>query len=955
LLAVGALIGAGVVLVTSLQSTTTSYTRLNSQNNAIAIMRSVQNAENAIVNEPEFTLSVDPATPGDQFAVALDVVAPATFRSGGSNSNRDALHPGLTLTSQLYEIQTRGTAPAQTILTFDLASNSGNMDRMDIYGWYAEEAQWRFMPSSHSNDQIIVRTDAVPDRVGVFQAALVDPIIVTQLDFNQSIQAANAQIIDVLKPVGMQPALPNTPQRTLIGNLAGGFELNTGYDTMPILRNYADLRAIDAQTVQAIISDDALRDEHISQISSLVAAGNFDGVFIDYRNLTTADQAAFSAFMHMLGTELRRNNAKLGVLLPAPQNVDGQWDTQGYDWASIGQAVDYLQVDLTIDPTSFTPGADRYVEALFRWATSQVQRYKIIGGISARSIQETNGEFTPISYDAALAPLGDVVIAEGSTLTPGSEITLTLDGFDALPGEDTLINAPFIDYFNTDGSLATRMWLTTARALHFRLDRLTPFSIGGAALPDLLTDELADGLLIAVQDYKNRRAVEDDTDDNTLQLQWRVLDEKDNSLIREFTTGFNDVIRLTLQDIEGDYTVQVNITNGRTSRPRDGVAIALYQPTITPTPVPTGTPRPTATPTPTLIPVVPTINPAGNAPIGMTPIGGGNNVNFGTGPIAPPVGGGIDLTGFEYGGHVTNAGSTRAAEAMRSAGMTWMKVQIRYGPGETTDVAQSNIQSARSQGFKILLGVVGSPNDMRAGGDAFIDGFVNWLGAVAALGPDAIEVWNEPNLGREWPSGQINGASYANLLARSYNAIKSANPNVIVISGAPAPTGAQDAFPGNVVNDDVYLTQMMSAGFLDYTDCVGVHYNEGLVTGSARSGDPRGDDYYTRYLPRLLERYTEITGGRKPFCITELGYLTADGYGPLPNAFAWARGMSVRQQAAFLADAAAFTSRSGRVRLMIVWNIDFTNYDANDPMAGYAIIRPGGGCPACAALAAASR
>jgi Fe-S cluster biogenesis protein NfuA len=34
---------------------------------------------------------------------------------------------------------------------------------------------------------------------------------------------------------------------------------------------------------------------------------------------------------------------------------------------------------------------------------------------------------------------------------------------------------------------------------------------------------------------------------------------------------------------------------------------------------------------------------------------------------------------------------------------------------------------------------------------------------------------------------------------------------------------------------------------------------------------------------------------------------------------------------------------------MIVFNVDFTLYGA-DPQAGYAIVRPGGSCPACSAL-----
>ena len=70
----------------------------------------------------------------------------------------------------------------------------------------------------------------------------------------------------------------------------------------------------------------------------------------------------------------------------------------------------------------------------------------------------------------------------------------------------------------------------------------------------------------------------------------------------------------------------------------------------------------------------------------------------------------------------------------------------------------------------------------------------------------------KPNLDREWPNGQIDGGRYTQLLAAAFNSIKSANSNVIVISGAPAPTGAEAAFPGAVVNDDRFMQQMANAG-----------------------------------------------------------------------------------------------------------------------------------------------
>ncbi len=109
---------------------------------------------------------------------------------------------------------------------------------------------------------------------------------------------------------------------------------------------------------------------------------------------------------------------------------------------------------------------------------------------------------------------------------------------------------------------------------------------------------------------------------------------------------------------------------------------------------------------------------------------------------------------------------------------------------------------------------------------------------------------------------------------------------------------------------------------------------------------PRSE-HYTRYFFGMLNLYYSTLG--KPLCFTELGYLTPEGYGTLPAGFSWAQNTTVAQQAAWLAEAAVLASQSGKVRLMIIFNVDFTVW-GDDPQAGYAIIRPGGGCPACDAL-----
>lgn len=351
-----------------------------------------------------------------------------------------------------------------------------------------------------------------------------------------------------------------------------------------------------------------------------------------------------------------------------------------------------------------------------------------------------------------------------------------------------------------------------------------------------------------------------------------------------------------------------------------------------------------------VLPVLDATAPTGGgaqAPAAGDTNGASNTPDGDSGPAqAPPppiaIAGSLP-TGFQLGGQVRGL-SQGTIDALRRADMTWIKRQAFAGDGG----ALGMINEAHANGFRILLSVIGDKNAVLDPG--YQDSYAGYVAQLAAAGADAIEVWNEQNIDREWPQGAIDPARYVQLLAKAFNAIKAANPNTMVISGALAPTGAEGAFGlDRVWNDDRYVAGMAAAGAGRYADCIGVHYNEGIVGPRQRSGDPRGDNYPTRYFDTMLARGTAGLG--KPACFTEIGYLTPEGYGPLPGSFGWAGNTSASQQAQWLAEAAARAAASGRVRLMIVFNVDF-DYYGEDPQAGFAMIRPGGACPACDALGA---
>jgi LysM repeat protein len=316
----------------------------------------------------------------------------------------------------------------------------------------------------------------------------------------------------------------------------------------------------------------------------------------------------------------------------------------------------------------------------------------------------------------------------------------------------------------------------------------------------------------------------------------------------------------------------------------------------------------------------------------------------GGGSVPPPPPPPADTGAWELGGQVS---AFSAADQMKQAGMFWVKRQVKWTPGATA--SGDLIADAHNKGFKILLSVLGNPGDISGG--ANYDAYAAYVGELARLGADAIEVWNEMNIDREWPAGQISPASYTDLLRRAYTEIKAKNGGTLVITGAPAPTGAEGAFGlDHVWNDARYLNGLAAAGAANYADCIGVHYNEGIISPTQNSGDPR-DNYYTRYYAGMVAKYWSAFGGARKLCFTEIGYLTPEGFGPLPGAFGWAGNTTLAQQAQWLGQAASLAKNSGQVRLMIVFNVDFTLY-GDDPQAGFAIIRPGGACPACESLRA---
>jgi hypothetical protein len=111
--------------------------------------------------------------------------------------------------------------------------------------------------------------------------------------------------------------------------------------------------------------------------------------------------------------------------------------------------------------------------------------------------------------------------------------------------------------------------------------------------------------------------------------------------------------------------------------------------------------------------------------------------------------------------------------------------------------------------------IMGPPQNLQDLADFCSAVATRYKGRIAAY-----QVWNEPNLAREWGGSPPNPAGYVELLKACYGAIKQADPDAIVISAGLAPTTRSDnvAMP-----DTAFLKQMYAAGAQPYFDALGAH------------------------------------------------------------------------------------------------------------------------------------
>ncbi len=321
---------------------------------------------------------------------------------------------------------------------------------------------------------------------------------------------------------------------------------------------------------------------------------------------------------------------------------------------------------------------------------------------------------------------------------------------------------------------------------------------------------------------------------------------------------------------------------------------------------------------------------------------------------------------------------------VENLGLGWVKQQVQWAyfegnPGQMDwSGYDAVVDAANERGIKVMLSVVDAPHWSRTYFDDNVEGappddltrVADFLGRMVDRYQGrihAIEVWNEQNLDREWDTAEgVNAERYVEMLRLAYQAIKSRDPSIIVISGALSPVGASATDPNNparvVYMDDFnYFDAMVTAGFLSYCDCVGAHHNginmppnvawdEGYDDPEAQFRGPFDNPDHSWSFKSTLQGYHDrvvAAGSDKPLCLTEFGWATAEGFASYPPGFEFALDNTLAEQAQWDVEAFQLMRQWGFVRLAFLWNLNYSQLHGGlgeeSPNAPYGILDMNGG------------
>ena len=919
---------------------------------------------------------------------------------------------GLKAKSSLFLIDFRGSASQRATIQMPIPEAITAFERLKLVTW--RDGRWQTVPSTivRSALQIESRLDQVPDNLLLVQDDIsLLPDLTLLMDADQLPAPGIAH--EVVDQVGVAFSTLRGD-----GGLEGKIA-PVDTSSKPVLLGIGNTEAngtVRADLLINMLSSGGQLQNQSSSILDSVREFGFHGVYLNYGGLSLQPGVGpnFTAFAAGLAAELKADDPthRLIVQVERPRQVsEAEWDTLGYDWAGLAKFADQVVVPVLLEPEDFRPGSYPF-ESLLMYATGRIPRSKLTIALHANSVGVSDTQLAIMPFSSAIG------LMKGSLAVDvvGDNLMMQLDRSTLAeePRYDPILHQYTLTTRGAGGS--QKVYVGDATALRAKLGILARHNISNMVLDVSNSLDVDPAVWDAVAEFKSAPSELVVTPaEYRVEFDISLAGEDKAHLwapIEETNKAF------PLQE-PGTYQVEAFIAIGDQPFPgtdtRTVTVASLTEPTAQTLEKPILVPGPGSSIKAHRLPGDFNVVDDGLVQGATYDIVGRNRettwlqiefqsdlvgwimvldnrewiqggqllnrlpvISIAPDPVQPPAASpstaASALWGYGIQAHMLDGDISQAILSTKQLGFNWIKQQVQW---KIFEPQSGNInfekldwiraEADQQQGISILLSVLAAPDWAREPGfDPGVVGpprdnatFARFVGSLAARYCEssvrAIEVWNEQNLHYEWGNKPINAAEYVQLLKEASAAIRAACPSMLVVSGAPTPTGVRN--PEVAIDDLEYLKQMIQLGMLNYVDAVGAHpsgYNVpphatgqdycSIIadTGMANfnSGCPN-NPHRSFSFRSTMEGYRAAVAAVNPnipIWPTEFGWAVASP--PGHPQYGYALDNSYQEQAAWTVQAYQMMKDWGWVAAPILWNLNFRVIAQGTEREQWGIVNP---------------
>jgi len=403
----------------------------------------------------------------------------------GRSASMPGLPPGLAAASDYIEFETEEAVPVTIALQLTISVSNdailGFYSHLD--GRWQRIAESQVMPPQEFASQGCLASDsnsgsglvscgsfsAVPQNLAVLQVLAQTYTVSASLPAGATLHGDARP--NIVSPRDFSPAADGsvTGSATTV-NTSGSVQ------HMPtIVGSSTDTAAI----VDNILADESLRASHVQQIVTLVEDGGFDGIDLEYSAVDANLGGQFTAFISALAGAFGQSGHRLSLTLPPPTD-----QRSAYDWAQLGELVDYIKVLPIADPVAYW---DNMPDGIAR-LTQDVAPQKILLVVNPFSI-ETGDIARAIGYQNAMVLASRAVVREPDNpndIVSGATVRLVAESLDESEGASPIAwdDEAATVAFTIGGTDRRRIYIENSYSVAFKLELVQAYGLGGVAVSD---------------------------------------------------------------------------------------------------------------------------------------------------------------------------------------------------------------------------------------------------------------------------------------------------------------------------------------------------------------------------------------------------------------------------------------------------------------------------------------